>query len=515
MDSWTATVQADQDAIRQLEQSGKPQETKLQELKPLNTRLQRDVQRLEQAKIRLAECQKRASTGASPPMLKNPQPTASSPHQVSLSNSTGAEWKIDGLGILTLGRPNPRSQTIAGVLLVQTDRLEGIPQNKKLTMEGPLQGNGSGFRIRGYTLTKGNYLDLTKEVVAYEYALTIEAQFDDPNTQSRFNGTASLVKSERYRRDKGKTLQSFAISATHAVTRENPPSNCKLVNITVVQNATQNHVIGDKNWAAVKKSTDDVIVQATTNPDTRNCWSKINWKADSGQPSSDKANQRRLSRSVSKEYRVEAELGGSSDSLQVWVVWAEVTILVKGKTPKNAVQYEDSYDGTEILGGRTFINDEGFTEGRGKVVPVALITPAGVRDVVPVGWAFRRDEISKLWKNGLPVADSRFFTKTPLDDTSAPMFQKLQPDATDKIYDRDAPNIWSRTGDKREEYVNFREWIEWNGTPCSEQATWHWRARWIRTHTPQVTMMDVGTGNIPLPAKPYFRPRKQQKRKKP
>jgi hypothetical protein len=95
------------------------------------------------------------------------------------------------------------------------------------------------------------------------------------------------------------------------------------------------------------------------------------------------------------------------------------------------------------------------------------------------------------------------------------MFQKLQPDATDKIYDRDAPNIWSRTGDKREEYVNFREWIEWNGTPCSEQATWHWRARWIRTHTPQVTMMDVGTGNIPLPAKPYFRPRKQQKRKKP
>lgn len=210
VDSWTATVKADQDAIRQLQQSDKSPEEKLIELKPLNARLQSAVQHLQQAKSKLADCQKKASGGATPAPAK-PQP-------VSLSNSGDAGWKIDGLGTLTLGQADPNSQTVAGVLVVQRDGLEGIPRNTKLTMEGALQGNGNGFSISGSTLTKGNYLDFRKkEVYAYEYRLTLEAQFDDAKTRSHLSGTATLVRSERYRGDKrGTKLESFSITGNYS-----------------------------------------------------------------------------------------------------------------------------------------------------------------------------------------------------------------------------------------------------------------------------------------------------------
>ena len=43
----------------------------------------------------------------------------------------------------------------------------------------------------------------------------------------------------------------------------NPP---KLVRLSVAQNATQKNVTGPKNWAAMKKPSGHVIVEATTAP---------------------------------------------------------------------------------------------------------------------------------------------------------------------------------------------------------------------------------------------------------
>jgi len=81
----------------------------------------------------------------------------------------------------------------------------------------------------------------------------------------------------------------------------------KLVRLTVIQNATQTHVTGAKNWATVKKSTDDVIVEATTTPNNNEEeWKQINWSGDSGTAVPGKPNQRKLSRSTSKKYHVEA-----------------------------------------------------------------------------------------------------------------------------------------------------------------------------------------------------------------
>ncbi|HEV3037094.1 MAG TPA: hypothetical protein VHA33_04840 [Candidatus Angelobacter sp.] len=213
VDSWAAKVQADQDAISKQPQGSRG--LKLDDSESSNERLQSDTKRLEQAKSRLAACQKKANTGASPAPAK-PQPVAGSAHPVSLSKSADAKWDIDGLGILTLGQLDPGSQTVAGILLVQTDSLPGIPRNTKLTMKGPF--DTAGFKIQGSTLTKGDYLNPTKrkEVFAYEYRLTLEAQLEDPRTPGQLSGTATLVRSERYRGQKeGTRLGRFAVTGPY------------------------------------------------------------------------------------------------------------------------------------------------------------------------------------------------------------------------------------------------------------------------------------------------------------
>src|SRR5829696_3732421 len=103
---------------------------------------------------------------------------------------------------------------------------------------------------------------------------------------------------------------------------------CKLVSLTVIRNATQTNVTGAKNWACVKKSTDDVIVEATTTPNTEECWKKINWSGDSGTDVPGHPNQRKLSRTAAKHYHVEAELGGVKDHVDVWVLWADLVVTI-------------------------------------------------------------------------------------------------------------------------------------------------------------------------------------------
>jgi hypothetical protein len=285
------------------------------------------------------------------------------------------------------------------------------------------------------------------------------------------------------------------------------PESCKLVSLTVIKNATQTNVTGAKNWAAIKKSTDEVIVQATTTPNTEACWQKINWSGDSGDAVPGKPNQRKLSRSASKKFHVQAELGGVSDSVDVWILWATVKINTTGTTPANAVQNGADEDGTENLGARSFDNGK---QAVGKVVPEAKITPAGVHNVVKSGWEFKRERMSHDWNDGAKASEGEgetdYWNTTWVDDTSYAQWLKLTPDNDDKIYDNDSPNISAFGNTDAETYNNFRQWIKWAGDDCSDKAEWYWQGRWKKSANPQVTLKDVGTGNIHLPDKSFFHP---------
>lgn len=282
------------------------------------------------------------------------------------------------------------------------------------------------------------------------------------------------------------------------------PLACKLVSLTVIFNATRTNVTGSKNWATVRKATDDVIVQAKTSPDTEDCWKAIKWSGDSGSPG-DKPNQRKLSRTTSKKLHLEAELGGVKESLDVWVLWATVTINVSGTTPVDSAQFGTIGDGTENLGAKSY---DGGKAARGKVAPIAIITPAGVHDVVKSGWAFKRQMTGHVWIDGAKVTgDPRFWKPDwSVDDTSATAFTRLTPTADEKIYDLDGPSILAVGTSDAEVYYNFRQYIQWNGDMCSDYSLWYWQGRWQKSASPQVTLKDVGTGNIALPNDSHFHP---------
>ncbi len=50
-----------------------------------------------------------------------------------------------------------------------------------------------------------------------------------------------------------------------------------------------------------------------------------------------------------------------------------------------------------------------------------------------------------------------------------------------------------------ERYVNFRQFVLWNGLSCSDYAPWYWKAWRQITANPQITMKSVGSGAITLP----------------
>lgn len=206
---------------------------------------------------------------------------------------------------------------------------------------------------------------------------------------------------------------------------------------------------------------------------------------------------------MSKRYHVEASLGGVSDSVDVWILWATVTILTSGTTPANSAQFGTLYDGTENLGATSYRGGNG---GAGKVAPFAVISPSGVHDVVKSGWAFRRQRISHDWKDGVKNTAANYWNTAWVDDTSLASWTRLTPDADEKIYDLDGPNIAAAGTTDYETYNNFKQWIEWGGDRCSDDASWYFQGRWQRSSSPQVTLKDVGTGNIALPDKSTFHP---------
>jgi hypothetical protein len=297
-------------------------------------------------------------------------------------------------------------------------------------------------------------------------------------------------------------------------------SATKLVKLTVVENATQDNVTGPKNWAAVKENSVSVIIEARTSPkNIDEEWKQIRWSGDAVEQVPGKPNRRRVSRAVSKKYHVEAALGGVADYVDVWILWATIEILIKGTRPVRAAPFDPgTRDGTDKLGAVTYkslsssVIDEKaglFVDNIGaaaKVAPVATLLPKGVSQVVKSGWAFEREVWSRNWADG---RETKQTNTTWTRDTSKPNYLKLTPDSDDKIYDLDSPDLrWGQMN--CETYNNFRQWIEWNKQDCSAYALWYWQARWALNKEPsrQITLNDLGAGNITLPTKPNFPARK-------
>lgn len=302
----------------------------------------------------------------------------------------------------------------------------------------------------------------------------------------------------------------------------------KLVALTV-SDASQKNVTGPNNWVAVRKKTAQVTIEATTSPkNSIEEWKLIKWSG--GKPVQNKPNRRTVDRGASIKETIKAELGGTSLTLDIWVVSADIEILTDGPRPKGAAPRDTgTRDQTEKLGAVTYPTmlsnavDDSIAEddpdpdhwvtstgASGKIIAVATLQPKGLSKIIKAGWTFRRQVMSRIWKDGQKETDAKTWTDTWVDDTSQPKYQRLTPDDQDKLYDLDEPDL--RFGRfSTESYNNFRQWVEWNGETCSEFAPWSWQARWRakRDTKHQIELNDLKKSNIPLPDKPHYPPVKR------
>src|SRR5262245_11536455 len=111
----------------------------------------------------------------------------------------------------------------------------------------------------------------------------------------------------------------------------------KIVKLTVIENATQKNVTGASTWAAIRKKSSAVTIEATTTPDNASEWKAIKWSG--GNAVKDKPNRRTIACDASGHHVVTAELGGAKLSLDVWVVSATIKIETKGSRPKAAATF--------------------------------------------------------------------------------------------------------------------------------------------------------------------------------
>ena len=294
----------------------------------------------------------------------------------------------------------------------------------------------------------------------------------------------------------------------------------KLVNL-IVTGASQKNVTGSKNWAVVKNSTGSVTVEATTAPrNSADEWKQLVWSGDKGETAG-RLNGRKFSLATSKVLHVEVSLGGVSQAVDIWILWATVDILTTNSRPAGAAPFDPgSRDDSETLGPVTYVSlsssviDEkagifvSNMGASGKVAPVATLSPKGVNAVVSAGWTIERQVDTREWFDGVAAGRT---TKSWTPDTSKPGYLRLKPDKNDKIYDLDAPDIrWGQQSS--ETYNNFQQWATWNGTRCSDYTPWFWQARWHvdRDMTKQITLNEVQPAkNLTLPSKPFYPPPKR------
>jgi hypothetical protein len=278
--------------------------------------------------------------------------------------------------------------------------------------------------------------------------------------------------------------------------------------VTVDANATQTNVTGAKNWAAVKESDEYVIVKAILNPSNYQYQipdGMITWSG--GESISGKPSKRKVSKATSAKTRVTATCS-SSDYVDIWILWASCTIRTSAsKSPGNNVSFPASYGG-DTLGALTD-EDNGITIGEvvGKMEGVFTLSPSGVYAVVEDGWDIRRWIQYRDFSNGTSSgSDDR------LDDDED-SDEDLDPDSDDKIYVTDWPTCgkYFTVNHTKETYNNFTEWLEWNGTLCSDEYEWYYRARIDddldaanKPRNDDTELNEVSTGSITIPSTAHY-----------
>ena len=249
----------------------------------------------------------------------------------------------------------------------------------------------------------------------------------------------------------------------------------------------------------------DCVVQAETSPANNAAeWAQIAWSG--GEPVPGNPNQRRVKRQSTGTTTITATIGTSAQKLVLWTLWADVAVLTTGPRPPQAKPWSlgEPFPGPDQCGAYEV---QAFSMGknaRGQIIAVAKLYPRGIGKIIHAAgkhalFNIRRELTANDFVDGAPNQHKKSF-KVWVDDTLAAM-QVLTSVFNDELYDTDAPDLPTAT-QTSETYNNFRQWLEWEGRPCSNYAYWYFQARW---KDQRVTLKDVGPGSITLPPQAFYR----------
>ncbi len=244
---------------------------------------------------------------------------------------------------------------------------------------------------------------------------------------------------------------------------------------------------------------DYVTVTATLTSNNTNAASLLKWTggtAVTGQPL-----QRHVPKNKSTNIVVTATCGNTSSNASVWIIWATISYQFTNANPSPLLfsfygQFPDETLGVEFFSGAYY----------GKMCATATVTPTGIHNIIPSGWVFRQFKNEDAYENG--VLDEAKSTSEIDSTPSTPSVNTINPaipaiDSNDKIYLIDSPSLPQLNGLSSEEtYQNFKDYIMYNGAPCSDTTySWHWFAR---QKTSSVDLKDLGPDNLKFPTKTFY-----------
>jgi len=242
--------------------------------------------------------------------------------------------------------------------------------------------------------------------------------------------------------------------------------------------------------------------------------------------------QRKVSKSISTNAVVAATLGSTSQSVNVWVVWSDLTVKVSGTLDaddKAAVLNNGNFPtqnttyGSWGLGGGNNLgpidclnySDLNYCYTIGKMEAKAVLQPSGIGNLLSNtnNWNMKRTVIAEFWDNGGSPSSTTGGTILPSaqDDTGIPRVKYLNPIHGD-IFDLDWPGCPSSFGTNinhtAEIYGNFYEYVTVNlgsgDQLCSSTNTYSYEAQIDNDTTNKVHLNSLSTSLITLTNSPYY-----------
>ncbi len=313
----------------------------------------------------------------------------------------------------------------------------------------------------------------------------------------------------------------------------------KISSVTVTNGATQQNVTGEKSWATCLR-TDDltrVRVQATLNPvvpgvsymvyddETLITWTGALYH-------SNRQDSAEVETCNSECIRAEATCGTSSDYVDVWVIWVDVTIAVAGDLDPDCKTQNANPTGpwVAILGGGNKLGPEDhdanasltYAYAIGKIQATGVITPAGAENVISkTAWGWVRTKEKLAYDNGghyvggVWMAGPSDSQPPGTPDGPSPVNSSLDPTQTGgKIFNLDAPGCSNVLNGitiyhNSEVYDNFDQYATVTldaAVRCSDVKQWQYQAQVDvdLAAGQRIVKNNVNTGHTALPTGPHF-----------